>query len=215
MHVFNHRRYLWLFIFHLAFLAPLTACAKNPASTTAGTSTGTSTPTVRQPNYSNQEFGFSLQHPDAWTAGPSSAPNARVRLATPANTQRAECVVIVKRYPNAASAKQSDIDEVFLEAPSAAELKEILSQSASEVEILAASSGKLHARPAHLARVRYTVGKPPDKTFVTGRVVMTATPGLTWTISCGGQGSTAAEADKSFQLWQRDINSIISSFSFR
>ncbi len=211
MHVFNHRKYLWLFIFHLAFLAPLTACAKNPASTTPAPPT----PTARQANYSNQEFGFSLQHPDAWMAGPSTVPNARVRLTTPANTQRAECVVIVKRYPKAASAKQSDIDEVFNEAPSAAELKEILSQSASEVEILAASSGKLHARPAHLARVRYTVGKPPNKTFITGRVVMTATPGLTWTISCGGQGSTAAEADKSFQLWQRDINSIISSFSFR
>jgi hypothetical protein len=211
MHVFTHSKYFWIFIFHLAFLAPLTACAKNPANTTTGTNTGT----VRQPNYSNQEFGFSLRHPDTWTAGPSPAPNARVRLATPANTQRAECVVIVKRYPNAASAKQSDIDEVFLEAPSAAELKEILSQSASEVEILAASSGKLHTRPAHLARVRYTVGKPPDKIFVTGRVVMTATPGLTWTISCGGQGNTAAEADKSFQFWQRDINSLISSFIFR
>jgi hypothetical protein len=205
MNALQHRKYLWVFIFHLAVLVPLTACAKSPAPAS----------NVRPPNYINQEFGFSLQRPESWTAGPSPAPNARVKLATPANTQRAECVVIVKRYPNAISAKQSDIDQVFLEAPSAAELKEILSQSAHEVEILAASSGNLDTRPAHLARVRYTVGAPPETTYVTGRVVMTATPGLTWTMSCGGQGNTAAEADKSFQYWQREINSIVSSFKFK
>jgi len=206
------RKYLWITLLHLATLAPLTACANNPASTATTTP---KTTTVRQPTYVNQEFGFSLHSPQTWSVGPSPAANARVRLAAPAKALAAECVVTVKRYPKAVSAQQSDIDQVFLEAPAAAEIKEILSQSVAEVEVLAASSGKLDTRPAHLARVRYTVGQAPAKTFVTGRVVMTATPGLTWTLSCGGQGSNAAEADKSFAFWQAEINSLIAAFRFQ
>lgn len=213
MQTLNPRQYLWIFLLHLALLAPLTACANNPATT--ATTTPKPTAAVGQPSYVNQEFGFSLHSPQTWAVGPSPAANARVRLATPAKAfLAAECVVTVKRYPKAVSAQQSDIDQVFLEAPSAAEIKEILSQSVAGVEVLAASSGKLDTRPAHLARVRYTVGQAPTTTFVTGRVIMTATPGLTWTLSCGGQGSSAAEADKSFAFWQGEINSLIASFRF-
>lgn len=209
------RKYLWTLLLQLAILAPLTACAYFPFSTSTSSTKPTVTATAGQSSYVNQEFGFSLHYPRTWTAGPAPAPNARVRLAAPASALAAECVVTVKRYPKAAAAQQSDIDQVFLEAPAAAEIKEILSQSVAEVEVLTATSDKIDTRPAHLARVRYTIGQAPATTFVTGRVIMTATPGLTWTLSCGGRGSSAAEADKSFAFWQGEIDSLVSSFRFQ
>jgi hypothetical protein len=193
----NHTKYLWIFILLLAVTCPLTACAKNPRE------------------YTNPEFGFSLQYPESWVVGTSLVPNSRLKVETPDKSQHAECVVIVKSYPNAVSAKQSDIDQIFQEEPTLAELKDILSQSANDVEVLTVSSGKLHSRPAHLARVRYNVGSPTDKTFVSGRVLLTATPGLTWTLSCGGQGKTAAEAEKSFQFWRHEIDKTIASYKFK
>ena len=197
MNSLNRSKYIWIFILCLAVACPLTACAKN------------------QREYTNQEVGFSLQYPESWVPGPALAPNSRLRIETPAGSQHAECVVIAKRYPKAASAKQSDIAQVFLEEPSPSELKDILSQSGKDVEVLTASSGKLHSRPAHIARVRYNVDSPSRKTFVSGRVLMTATPGLTWTLSCGGQGNTSAEAEKSFQFWRHEIDNTISSFKFK
>ena len=47
-----------------------------------------------------------------------------------------------------------------------------------------------------------------------GRVVLTATPGLTWTISCNGKGATPAEAEKNFAFWNQEIDAIIASFRF-
>jgi hypothetical protein len=197
MNYLNRTKHLWIFIFCLAVTSPLTACAKNPHE------------------YTNPEFGFSLQYPESWVIGTSLVPNSRLKIETPINSQRAECVVIVKRYSKAVSAKQSDIDQIFQEEPTVAELKDILSQSANDVEVLTVSTGKLHARPAHLARVRYKVGSQKDQTFVSGRVLMTATPGLTWTLSCGGQGKTAAEAEKSFQFWRHEIDKTIASYKFK
>ena len=168
-----------------------------------------------QHNYSNKEFGFGFQYPASWGESPPLALNARVKLVSPVGSPHAECTVIVKRYPHADSAKQSDIDQVFTARPSVAELKEILSQGASDVDVLEAGTGKLHSRPAHLARVRYITGTLFGNAYASGRVVMTATPGLTWTLSCSGQGATPAEAEKSYQSWQGEIDNIASSFRFK
>ena len=45
-------------------------------------------------------------------------------------------------------------------------------------------------------------------------MVLTATPGLTWTISCNGKGATPAEAEKNFAFWSQEIDAIIASFRF-
>ena len=163
-------------------------------------------------NYTSQEFGFTIHFPATWTVSPPLVPNSRVRIASPTATPHAECAVIVKRYPNATSAKQSDIDQIFSETPSSAELKEALG---GEVEVLSASKGTLHDRPAHLARVRYNAETLLGNFYDYGRVVMTATPGLTWTLSCNGQGVTPAEAEQSFRFWEHEINALLSSFKFK
>lgn len=165
--------------------------------------------------YSNQEFGFGFQYPASWSVSPPLTSNSRAKVVSPTNTPHAECAVIVQRYPQASSVSQSDIDQLFAEPPSSSELRSALSQGFNDVEILAVSVGALHSHPAQLARVRYSAGTPSGQAFVSGRMAMTATPGLTWTLSCGGQGNTPADAEKNFQFWQLEINRIVSSFRFK
>ncbi|ADW17550.1 hypothetical protein Despr_1387 [Desulfobulbus propionicus DSM 2032] len=162
--------------------------------------------------YGNQEFGFSCNYPASWAIGPSSVPNVRVKVAAPAKGPNAECTVIVKRYPNAANAQQSDIDQIFIEPPTPAELEEVLGQGGGVVKVVKASAGKLDVRPAHLARFQY---RTSGNTYISGQVVMTATPGLTWSVSCGGQGPDPATAEKNFQHWESTINDFLASFRFK
>ena len=189
-------KYVRLVLICLAAAAPSALCAENLQS------------------YHNQEFGFSFHYPGSWVIRPASVPNLQVKVGSPDTTQPAECAVIVKRYPHAVSAKQSDIDQIFTEVPTPAELKDVLSQGANEVEVVTASAGTLHKRPAHWARVRYSVDTSAGKVSASGRVVMTATPGLTWTVSCSAQGDTPAKAEQSFQFWKKEIDSLIASFRF-
>lgn len=138
--------------------------------------------------FTNKEFGFTFQYPVSWTVQPSGTPNSRAKVVSPKDSPYAGCAVIVQRYPQLSSLKQVDIDQVFAKRPPPSEIKEGLSQGFSDVAVLAVSVGALHSRPAHLARVRYSVGTESGKILFSGRIVSTATPGLTWTVSCGGQG---------------------------
>jgi hypothetical protein len=165
--------------------------------------------------FTNQEFGFTFRYPASWTVQRPGTPNSRAKVISPKDSPQAECAVIVKRYPQLSSLKQGEIDQVFSQRPSLSELKEGLSQGHSDVTILAVSVGALESRPAQLARVQYSVGTETGKTFISSRMVSTATPGLTWTITCGAQGRSFAEAEKSYEHWQAVINNIILSFRFR
>lgn len=166
-------------------------------------------------NYTNQEFRFGFQYPASWSVSPSLTSNSRAKVVSPTNTPHAECAVIIQRYPQTSAISQSDIDGLFAEPPSPSELKNALSQGFNDVEIVAVSAGALHFHPAQMARIRYSIGQQSGLAFVSGRMVVTATPGFTWTISCGGQGNTPVEAEKNFQFWQSEINRIVSSFQFR
>lgn len=166
-------------------------------------------------NYSNQAFGFAFQYPASWSVSPPLTSNSRAKVVSPTNTPHAECAVIVQSYPQMSSVSQNDIDQLFAEPPSSSELKNALSQSHNDVEIVAVSVGALHIHPAQLAQVRYSMGTQYGKVFSSGRMAVTATPGFTWTLSCGGQGDTPSEAEKSFQFWQVEIDRIVSSFQFR
>jgi hypothetical protein len=186
-------KYLCLLIVLLAAVVPPATCAEKLNS------------------YHNEEFRFSFQYPASWVERPGSVPNLRVKVAAPANTQAAECAVVVKRFPKATSAKQSDIDQIFLVPPTPSEIEEVFSQANNDFKVSKAGTGTLHSHPAHIARVKY---KTAENSYASGRVLMTATPGLTWTLSCSGLGGTPAEAEKNYQFWEGKINNLVSSFKF-
>ncbi len=189
-------------------------------STTKKTATKKSAETQRLPSadqsgsgyYSNQEFGFSFAYPETWTVRPGSMPNMRVKVADRAEQPAAECALVAKRFPKAVGAKQSEIDQIFTTPPTTAELEEVLGEGGNTIKVTKASVGHLHKRPAHVGRVHYKIGA---NAYASGQVVMTATPGLTWTLSCSGLGDTPANAEKNFHLWESAINKLIASFTFK
>lgn len=194
-------------------MKPLTLFKYIAFQAVAGALLASSIMCAEKPNtYSNKEFGFSFQYPASWTVSPSPMPNLRARVVAPANGPAAECAVVVKRYPKAATAKQSDIDQIFMESPTAAELEEVLSQGGEAVKVAAASSGRLQSRPAHFARFRFRKG---GDAYVSGQAALTATPGLTWSVACSAQGNDPAKADKNFQYWQSSVNALMGSFQFK
>ena len=162
--------------------------------------------------YSNQEFGFSFAYPETWTVRPGTMPNMRVKVADRAEQPAAECALIVKRFPKAANAKQSDIDQIFSTPPTMGELEEVLGEGGDAIKVTRATVGSLHKRPAHIGRVHYKIG---TNAYASGQVVMTATPGLTWTLSCSGLGDTPANAEKNYHLWESAIDKLIASFAFK
>ena len=164
--------------------------------------------------YSNKEIGFRLRYPISWSISPETGSNLRLKIVSPINMPVAYCSVVVKKYPQAKAAKQSDIDAVFLEQPSPQEIQETLSQGTKGVEVVKASSGTLASRPAHVAWVRYQEETALGQVSVYGRVAMTATPGFTWTLSCSSQGVDAGDAERNYTVWNTEINSVFSTFAF-
>ncbi|MGD9947217.1 MAG: PsbP-related protein [Desulfobulbus sp.] len=162
--------------------------------------------------YSNGQFGFSFQYPASWFFAHTSVRNMRVKIVAPENGPAAECAVMVKEYPNAVKAKQSEIDQVFLEPPTVEALQEVLGQEGEQLKVTKASTGKLDNRPTHVARYRMRLGF--DEYF-SGQIAMTATPGLTWSVSCSGRGQTPEQAEKNFQAWQQSIQGLMHAFRFK
>ncbi|MDX9834010.1 MAG: hypothetical protein RBT36_02195 [Desulfobulbus sp.] len=165
-------------------------------------------------SHENQDFQFRFEYPASWQLSPVTGGDLRALAAAPDGGPTAQCSVLVKRYPNAATATQEDIDQVFLAPPTATEIKEMLGEEVPDLEVLTATTATLHNRPAHQAALRYPVATLTGTLSAYGRVVMTATPGFTWTISCSGRGATPNEAEKNFAFWGQEIDALISSFRF-
>ena len=164
--------------------------------------------------YEDRAFHFALQYPANWQLSPVTDGDLRAQVRAPDGGPTAQCSVIVKQFPNAAEAKQADIDQVFLAPPTAAEIREMLGAEVPELEVLTVTTTTLHTRPAHQAALRYSLPALVGTLPAYGRVVLTATPGLTWTISCNGKGATPAEAEKNFAFWSQEIDALIASFRF-
>ena len=169
---------------------------------------------VELSRYENRDYLFVFHYPSDWQLSPAPAGDLRVRVSAPAGGPQAQCSVLVKRYPNAAKAKQEEIDQVFLAPPNTAEVREMLGDEEPELEVLSVTAATLHNRPAHGATLRYPVATLTGPARAYGRVVLTATPGLTWTLVCSGQGATEAEAENNFASWSREIDNLMASFRF-
>jgi len=165
--------------------------------------------------FANSECQFSFQYPASWQVRPPGSPNSRGKVVSPNGSPSAECAVIVKRFPQLSSLSQMEIDQVFARQPTPSEFREGLRPTLNDVTVMTVSVGALQSRPAQLARVQYSVGTEFGKVYVSGRTVTTATPGLSWTITCGGLGGTFEEAARNYLHWQTAINRLVFSFQFR
>jgi hypothetical protein len=174
--------------------------------------TDTASAAEKTARYNNDQFGFSFQYPASWIFAHTPLRDMRVKVVAPGSSPAAECAVIVKEYPNAVKAKQSEIDQIFLEPPTVEELQEVLGQEGEQLKVIKASTGMLDKRPTHVARYRLHLGLSED---LSGQVAMTATPGLTWSVTCSGRGVNPEQAEKNYQAWQQAMQALLASFRFK
>lgn len=163
--------------------------------------------------YADKEGRFSFQYPASWTVQPPASPNSKAKVASPLTPYFAECALIIKSIGQVSGYSQAELDRMLLQSPpNKAQYQSMLMQSFSDVSVTAVSQGRLGARIAHLVRARYSMTNQPDKAFVSIRMAKAFSPGMSWGLTCGGQGRTPAEAGKAFEYWQAAINHVFTTF---
>ena len=189
------RRYLSIAVLLAVFIAPLSA---------AQSVTVTESPRP-----------FSATAPADWSRQPPATGNSRVKFVSPSGTPYAECAVIVKTLPALRGHSQTEINSAMLEAPEPEGITRALSVSFSNVRVISAGNGALSGIPAQTYNVQYSVGTPAGTQWVRSVSTTTMTvPDVSWTVTCGGQGRTLAEAQKAFEYWQLEFVKFLTFIKF-
>ena len=166
--------------------------------------------------YSNKEYRFSFKFPASWHAQAPTTPNTKAKVVSPSSAFTAECAVTVKTMSQLSEMSQAKLDQLLLQTPPDREqYQATLMQGFSDVSVIAVSQGRLGLRIAHMVRARYSLRSESAKEFVSVRMAKTFSPGVSWGLTCGGQGKTPAEAEKAFQYWQSAINNVFFTFNFQ
>lgn len=166
--------------------------------------------------YSNREYRFSFKYPAAWSTQAPTTPNTKAKVVSPSTALTAECAVTVKRVSQLDATNQADLDQLLLNSPPDKEqYQATLMQGFSNVSVVAVSQGRLGSRIAHMIRARYSVRNESAKDFVSVRMAKAFSPGLSWGLTCGGQGESSDEAERAYEYWQSAINNTFISFRFR
>lgn len=155
----------------------------------------------------NSPRPFTVVPPHSWVQQPTTTGNSRVKFAAPPGTPSAECAVIVKEFPGLRNMSQSMFDQQMAESPDVDKTASQLSSRVNNVRVFATGVASVSGHPAQLINFRYSIGSPAGEMWFRGITVTAGTtPGIVWTISCGGQGGTADEAQKGYSYWQLEIN---------
>lgn len=166
--------------------------------------------------YSNNEYRFSFMYPGSWHLQAPITPHSIAKIVSPSSAMSAECAIIVKKVPQLDGQTQDNLDKMLLQSPPDKEqYKATLLQGFSDVSVIAVRQGRLGSRIAHMVRAKYSVSNESSKEFVSVRMAKAFSPGMSWGLTCGGQGKSADEAEKAYEYWQADINNIFQTFRFQ
>lgn len=158
---------------------------------------------------------FSAKAPANWSRQPPATGNSRLKFVSPSGTPYAECAVIVKTLPALRGHSQAEINAAMLETPDPEGIARGLSVSFGNVRVLSAGNGALSGIPAQTYNVQYSVGTPSGTQWVRSVSTTTMTvPDVSWTVTCGGQGHTVAEAQKAFDYWQLEFVKFLTFIKF-
>jgi len=149
---------------------------------------------------------FSAIGPAGWSRQPPATGNSRLKYASPSDAPYAECAVIVKTFPALRSLSQSDINALMFQTPDPDGIARGLAGNFANVRVISAGNASLSGMPAQIYNVSYSVGSPAGTQWIRSVSTTTMTsPDVSWTVTCGGQGHTLAEAQKAFDYWQTEF----------
>ena len=149
---------------------------------------------------------FSASGPAGWSRQPPATGNSRLKYASPSGTPYAECAVIVNTSSALRGLSQLEMNTVMLAKPDPEAIARHLASSFGNVRVISVGNSLLSGFPGQIYNVSYSVGSPAGPKLVRSVTTSTMTaPDVGWTVTCGGQGQTLAEAQKAFDYWQSEF----------
>ena len=148
---------------------------------------------------------FSADGPAGWSRQPAGGGDSRLKFVSPKGAPYAECIVIVQAAPSLRGHSQSVLSAAMREPPDATAAAQRLGRSYRNVRIVSVGNGALSGVPTQIHNVTYSDGTPGKTEWTRLASASAATPGIVWTVACGAQGRTLAEAEKAFDHWQVEI----------
>jgi hypothetical protein len=146
---------------------------------------------------------FTVKPITSWVQVPPTTGNSRVKFVSPDGTPRAECAVIVQEYPQLSELTQAELDLRTRAAYNDKEIQQNLSKRYNNVVVDSSSTAAVSGYAANWINTRFSVGAPSGEVWSRGfNIGFATTPGVIWTISCGGLGRSLEEANKAFSYWQ-------------
>ena len=145
----------------------------------------------------NKEYRFSFNFPADWHVQSPITTNSKAKVVSPSSSLSAECAIIVGKMTQLDGLSQEKLDQMLLQSPPDKEqYQATLMQGFSDVSVIAVSQGRLGSRIAHMIRARYSVRNGSSTEFVSVRIAKAFSPGMSWSLTCGGQGKSPDEAEK-------------------
>lgn len=155
---------------------------------------------------------FSVVPPNGWVKKNPSTGNSKLLISSPPNTPYAECCVIVQHHKSLEFLNQTQFDILNSERTSPKEFAQQLSSTFNNVEVFSTGAVNLSGHPGNLANYLYSVGTEKGEMWARGFMSVTGTtPGLIWSIGCGGLGQTPEDAKKSFTYWQLEFGRFLTN----
>ena len=151
---------------------------------------------------------FSFEYSSDWVD--KKAQSSNTQAAVGPKEESTECSVIVKAVPGNVS--QADLGAYLLQKPDAADYEATIRLQYNDVKVIQTGNSMLGKLPAQVVRVRYSVGSSKDKVYVHSLTFSTATLLNSFTLTCGGTGSSQLIADESFNKWLMTFNKLIATF---
>lgn len=143
--------------------------------------------------YLNEEYDFSFEYPSSWQEQAPTTPNSKVVFVSPPESPHVECSVVIKKIPMLDNLTQKELNiSIGQSPPDQEQYKAAFKQGFNNVSIYGVSQGFLGNRVSQMIRAGYTMGNQ----FFSVRMAKSFSPGLSWGLTCGGEGESFNEAEK-------------------
>lgn len=161
--------------------------------------------------YKDRDFGFSLSYPSSWSEQPGLGRNTQVVITAPrgSNVPEANCNVIVRPAPATARQTQEQLNRGL-------DGKEFesdywLRDMPKSTRVFDSRKVSLGPNAARTAVIDYSATVQGYTGYATQLHLITLTPGLLYSITCGSQGDTPEEARAGFTYWKAIFARIVQS----
>lgn len=191
-----------LFIFTLAFIAPLSLLAQPTASNSN-----------YWPTHRDDQAGFRISYPPTWIVVQPKGRNVRFSVNPPDGP--GNCNVVARPNSEIVGMSQTQLNREIESSPQdQASWAEYVGLPVSQVRLVESRIGKIFDTPALVGVIETTLENLEGKYMRKQIVALTFRPGIVWSLNCGASSFKSNEARSRFDALKPSFNKILGSFVF-